>query len=283
MKTVISIGCILAVATLLLVAVEGASNSTDYDIRYHLGSKTPYWPQQNYSTYTPPPDGCRAVHFNLLARHGSRRPSSGDVKQFNKFHNILKGHYDAMDAYPWMKNWTNPFDAKDADYLTVQGEFEHYYMAKRALAYYKDLLTEHPFEPSRYDLHSTEISRAAMSANAYGFGLFEGTGQVGPSKYDPFLVITNNATTDNELRFFKTCPTTSTRSRTTRPRRRRAPCTSTRSCLCWPPSSPSGSMSPDGTSPPVTSPLCGRSARSNSLPRTFQTSSAVSSTRTMRE
>jgi hypothetical protein len=45
-----------------------------------------------------------------------------------------------------------------------------------------------------------------MSANAYSFGLFEGRGQVGPTDYDPFLVITNNATTDNELRFFKTCP-----------------------------------------------------------------------------
>jgi len=53
----------------------------------------------------------------------------------------------------------------------VQGEFEHYYMAKRALAYYNDLLNAYPFEPSRYDIHSTEISRAGMSASAYSFGL----------------------------------------------------------------------------------------------------------------
>jgi multiple inositol-polyphosphate phosphatase/2,3-bisphosphoglycerate 3-phosphatase len=128
------------------------------------------------------------------------------VKQFNKFHGILQGHHDAMGAYPWMRNWTNPFDLEDADYLTVQGEYEHYYMAKRALAFYKDLLGTCPFEPSRYDIHSTEISRAGMSASAYSFGLFEKRGQVGPTDFDPFFIVTNNATTDNELRFFKTCP-----------------------------------------------------------------------------
>ncbi len=71
-----------------------------------------------------------------------------------------------------MQNWTNPFDLEDADYLTVralpkplsifivgltcllprtrrvqvQGEHEHYEMAKRALAFYKDLLGTCPFE-----------------------------------------------------------------------------------------------------------------------------------------
>lgn len=61
-------------------------------------------------------------------------------------------------------------------------------------------------QPSRYDIHSTEISRAGMSASAYSFGLFEKRGQVGPTDFDPFFIVTNNATTDNELRFFKTCP-----------------------------------------------------------------------------
>jgi hypothetical protein len=30
--------------------------------------------------------------------------------------------------------------------VQVQGEYEHYYMAKRALAFYKDLLGTCPFE-----------------------------------------------------------------------------------------------------------------------------------------
>ena len=30
--------------------------------------------------------------------------------------------------------------------MQVQGEYEHYYMAKRALAFYKDLLGTCPFE-----------------------------------------------------------------------------------------------------------------------------------------
>ncbi len=53
----------------------------------------------------------------------------------------------------------------------MEGEYEHYYMAKRALATYKDLLNTFPFEPLRYEIRSTEISRAGESAVSYSFGI----------------------------------------------------------------------------------------------------------------
>lgn len=37
-----------------------------------LSSKTPYYPQQHYSTYESVPAHCRLVHVNHLGRHGSR-------------------------------------------------------------------------------------------------------------------------------------------------------------------------------------------------------------------
>lgn len=37
-----------------------------------LSSKTPYYPQQHYSTYETMPAHCHLVHINHLGRHGSR-------------------------------------------------------------------------------------------------------------------------------------------------------------------------------------------------------------------
>lgn len=50
------------------------------------------------------------------------------------------------------------------------------------------------------------MPRCGTSANAFAFGLLEGTGDVGLSRYQPFFV--NSTTIDHDvlLRFFKTCP-----------------------------------------------------------------------------
>lgn len=60
-------------ATLLLALLAAASAHAD-DGYYQ--TKTPYAPQQDAASYEAPPAGYRAVHTQLLARHGSRGLSS---------------------------------------------------------------------------------------------------------------------------------------------------------------------------------------------------------------
>ena len=73
--------CLLCLFLFLLCASCGYA----WDIRQHLETKTPYWTQQNASTYTPPPSSCRGpIHLNLVARHGTRQPESKDVKLLNQ-------------------------------------------------------------------------------------------------------------------------------------------------------------------------------------------------------
>lgn len=49
--------------------------------------------------------------------------------------------------------------------MQVQGEYEHYYMAKRALAFYKDLLGTCPFEV-RWTLCVLRVGRVRVACCA---------------------------------------------------------------------------------------------------------------------
>jgi multiple inositol-polyphosphate phosphatase/2,3-bisphosphoglycerate 3-phosphatase len=180
-----------------------AMTAGEWDLKQHLGSKTPYFPHQNYSEYTPVPPQCQVVHLNLLARHGSRYPTSGDIKQFNKLQKIIATYGDAI-PYQWMRDWVNPFELEHSGFLTVQGEFEHYELAKRMEQYFSQTFN-HEYEPDLYSIQSTQVSRTGLSANSFSFGLFEGRGKIGVAKFDPFFIWNTNQSQDYLLRFFDVC------------------------------------------------------------------------------
>eukprot|EP01087_Luapelamoeba_hula_P000485 TRINITY_DN10362_c0_g1_i2.p1 TRINITY_DN10362_c0_g1~~TRINITY_DN10362_c0_g1_i2.p1 ORF type:complete len:527 (+),score=79.62 TRINITY_DN10362_c0_g1_i2:20-1600(+) len=191
----------------LLVATVAIGTAHAWDIRHHLDTKTPYWIQQNSSDWTPPPDKCFPVHFNLVARHGSRQPTKGDTKQMVNLQALIQKNKDAITnpKYQWMKTWVNPYIPQDAGYLVYAGEEEHYQLAKRFMQHYPTLFNE-TYEPSRYPIRSTQVSRAGRSANSFSFGVFEGKGKVGDCHYDPFFITATSNSLDDELRFFSICP-----------------------------------------------------------------------------
>jgi hypothetical protein len=55
-----------------MVCLCGALAAKDYDdpfiLREHLTTKSPYFPLGSYSEYTNPPDGCKAIYLNFVAR-----------------------------------------------------------------------------------------------------------------------------------------------------------------------------------------------------------------------
>ena len=86
------------------VSVDGQ----DYNLRYHLSTKTMYWVQQ--LSYTPPPQGCNPVQINHLARHGARYPSGSQVSALNTLQTTMHQNVQYyLPQYQWMGNWTNHF------------------------------------------------------------------------------------------------------------------------------------------------------------------------------
>eukprot|EP01118_Nematostelium_gracile_P016913 TRINITY_DN7099_c0_g1_i1.p1 TRINITY_DN7099_c0_g1~~TRINITY_DN7099_c0_g1_i1.p1 ORF type:complete len:504 (-),score=114.90 TRINITY_DN7099_c0_g1_i1:44-1555(-) len=185
----------------------------DFDIARHLNTKSPYWTNYNGSSETPVPSGCAPipVHFNYVARHGSREPTSGDIKTFMKLRDNLNkyGDYITNTNFTWMKNWNNPYLPETQGTLTNQGEEEHYNTSQRYRDRYAPLFAS-KYQSKKYPIQSTQVERTARSANAFGYGLFEGTGHLGPQKYEAFFTYSDSVDEDIVLRFFDNCPNYST-------------------------------------------------------------------------
>src|SRR5712671_2667699 len=74
----------------------------------YLGSKTPYSPQQDSTTYEKEPTHCKPIYLSMLTRHGSRTISShNDFKHV--FTELDKAHKSALltekgeNVYTWLK------------------------------------------------------------------------------------------------------------------------------------------------------------------------------------
>jgi len=104
-----------------------------------------------------------------------------------------------------MLKWQNPWDINHQGLLNFLGEIEHYNMSKRVLGRYSPQFSA-PYSALLYPIQSTVVPRTAHSANSFGYGLFEGTGKIGKTEYQPFVTVSNSANEDLVLRFFSNCP-----------------------------------------------------------------------------
>lgn len=104
-----------------------------------------------------------------------------------------------------MKNWKSPYSLLAAGYLDEFGEQEHYNISKRMLKRFYSLLSQ-KYWPKVFPIQSTQISRTARSANVFGFGIWEGKGNIGLTKFQPFYTYSESLNEDIILRFFDNCP-----------------------------------------------------------------------------
>jgi len=89
--------------------------------------------------------------------------------------------------------------------LDHTGEVEHYNLSKRTQGRYEDLFSQ-MYYPKSYPIQTSAVARAAMSGNAFGYGLFENKGNIGLHKFLPFFQYSDTPSKDLILRFFDNCP-----------------------------------------------------------------------------
>lgn len=145
-----------ALAANVRMTLRGEQPRTEpWNIRHHLGTKSPYWPQN--PARTPVPSGCQLANVNLVARHGSREPTQKDIDRLSrladKFHTYAQYITDPQLA--WLKSWQNPVDPRNAGLLALTGQNEHYALAKRMMAEYAPLLSQQ-YYPYTYIFQSTQ-------------------------------------------------------------------------------------------------------------------------------
>eukprot|EP01102_Stenamoeba_stenopodia_P009919 TRINITY_DN2948_c0_g1_i1.p1 TRINITY_DN2948_c0_g1~~TRINITY_DN2948_c0_g1_i1.p1 ORF type:complete len:576 (-),score=91.67 TRINITY_DN2948_c0_g1_i1:50-1777(-) len=181
---------------------SGSGSSEEWDLLHHLGTMTPYYPQQNAESYTPPPETCEPVFYNLVARHGSRQPTG--IKGYSSLVQSLKNVEILDPQFAWMNNWTDPFDANLAGELDLAGALEHFYMAKREMKNFPTLLNG-TFSSHVYSVQSSIVVRTAVSAAAHMQGLFGGKGSPLLDGWDAFGSYSESDNEDYLLRFFASC------------------------------------------------------------------------------
>eukprot|EP00008_Paramoeba_atlantica_P014329 CAMPEP_0201491858 /NCGR_PEP_ID=MMETSP0151_2-20130828/31542_1 /ASSEMBLY_ACC=CAM_ASM_000257 /TAXON_ID=200890 /ORGANISM="Paramoeba atlantica, Strain 621/1 / CCAP 1560/9" /LENGTH=422 /DNA_ID=CAMNT_0047878421 /DNA_START=44 /DNA_END=1313 /DNA_ORIENTATION=+ len=189
--------------------VKKSERASEEYVREHLGTKKNYSPEEESGDYTPPPDGCRMVHLQYVARHGTREPTSGDIEKLSELQDriaqFISDGGQFKEEYSWMATWQNPYISGQAGLLSVIGEDEHYNTSKRMLNNYGSILNR-TYNPNRFDFQETAISRTGVSASSFAYGMTEARGNVGPHEFSPVYIWSRPKYEDTVLRFFESCP-----------------------------------------------------------------------------
>uniref|UniRef100_A0A0A0KM06 Multiple inositol polyphosphate phosphatase 1 n=1 Tax=Cucumis sativus TaxID=3659 RepID=A0A0A0KM06_CUCSA len=160
-----------------------------------------------------PPNGCIPIYLNLVARHGTRAPTTKRIKELNNLENELKkllganvGNDDHLFSLPsWLKDWKSPWAAKiNGGELIPEGEKELYDLGIQTKKLFSDLFID-PYNSDIYTIKATQVARASASAVAFGMGLFSGNGNLGSDRHRAFSVVTESRANDTMLRFFDRC------------------------------------------------------------------------------
>ena len=172
-----------------------------------FSSKTRYNNKRNITFEVP--KRCEPLHISMVLRHGTRYPSLNDVKKIDKMLKVVEETLNPSDGTMHIDDLRfplkNPFSHTNDKLLTTVGQEEMYNIAKELLRRFPNLLA-YPYEPQKFDFISTGTTRAAQSAMAFAFGLFEGRGHLGTNKFQPVAILSKAMDKDPLLRFFDICP-----------------------------------------------------------------------------
>ncbi|ERM97290.1 multiple inositol polyphosphate phosphatase 1 [Amborella trichopoda] len=209
---------ILAIAALL-----HSSIAQDFDVRQHLSTVSRYGAVKDVSNdgYTDPivPNGCTAVHLNLVARHGTRAPTKKRIKELDRLSDRFKELLNhaksevsdgdkSLESIPaWLWTWQSPWKGrKKGGELIPLGENELYDLGLRVRERFPELFNEE-YHPDVFPIKTTQVPRASASAVAFGMGLFSERGSLGLGRHRAFAVTSESRASDIHLRFYDTCAT----------------------------------------------------------------------------
>ncbi|KAJ0968628.1 hypothetical protein J5N97_025545 [Dioscorea zingiberensis] len=212
---------LLAIFTLFLLRV--VSDDEGFDVRQHLSTVTRYDAAKNANLgvheSTGIPDGCSAIHLNLVARHGTRSPTKKRIKELDhlavRLDDLLREAKQESDKEKlslqkipaWVWGWQSPWKGRQkGGELVSKGEEELYNIGIRTREMFPELFSDE-YHPDIYPIRATQVPRASASAVAFGIALFSGKGSLGAGKHRAFSVISESRASDICLRFHDTCET----------------------------------------------------------------------------
>ena len=191
----------IAMFTLTFLCVQCLAKTSN-SVRRNFATKSRYPVHDDEIVKIP--QGCTPIHLNMVFRHGTRYPSRKDIKGMSELADYINQFHEKETSYGDIKfPWFNCFKYGHDKFLAEVGAEELYNISKRMRKRFPLLFTP-KYSGDKHYFVSTLTPRASQSASAFAFGLFEGTGNLGPSKFQPVAITTTNLT-EPVLRFFDTC------------------------------------------------------------------------------
>ncbi|XP_020587419.1 multiple inositol polyphosphate phosphatase 1 [Phalaenopsis equestris] len=204
----------------LSAAATPVATDESFNVRLHLSTVSSYeaGKETTFDSYVPStiPQGCSPIHLNLLARHGTRSPTKKRIKELDQLSIRLddllnqakhggKSHLNKIPS--WLPGWQSPWKGRQkGGELISKGEDELYQLALRIRKRFPELFNEE-YHPDIFSIRATQVPRASASAVAFGIGLFQGNGTLGPGMHRAFSVTSESRASDISLRFYDTCET----------------------------------------------------------------------------
>ncbi|XP_036449035.1 multiple inositol polyphosphate phosphatase 1-like [Colossoma macropomum] len=152
----------------------------------------------NSSAVKPPAPTCTAVHFTAIIRHGTRFPTSGNIRKIGAFDNLVKTEANGDSSFlPELKAWKMWYKEDMDGRLVAKGRADHRHLARRLVKTFPSLLTKENLQGRRVKFITSSKHRCVNSTLAFQQGLKEEFGIEGED-----LEFTVN---DALMRFFDTC------------------------------------------------------------------------------
>ncbi|KAJ3206985.1 PHOsphatase [Dinochytrium kinnereticum] len=112
---------------------------------------------------------CEVVQVQMVARHGTRNPSNGDVTKQIALQKKLSKTVPTNPKFAFLSTFDPPATLETASLLSLQGAKDHQLLSKRIKAAYPNLVSD----PTLISWQASNVSRAIASGNYFIDSLFD--------------------------------------------------------------------------------------------------------------
>ncbi|KAF7704839.1 multiple inositol polyphosphate phosphatase 1-like [Silurus meridionalis] len=126
----------------------------------------------NDSWVKPPYPECKAVHLSVIARHGTRYPTSGNIKKMIQFSKLVKSQAD-LSCVRELETWKMWYKEDMDGRLVEKGRSDHRHLAQRLVKSFPTLFTKENLETRRVKFLTSSKHRCINSTLAFKHGVVE--------------------------------------------------------------------------------------------------------------
>ncbi|KAK3537505.1 hypothetical protein QTP70_012257 [Hemibagrus guttatus] len=120
----------------------------------------------------PPSPQCKAVHLSVIIRHGTRYPTSGNIKKMIQFSKLVKSQAD-LSCVKELQTWKMWYKEDMDGRLVEKGRSDHRHLAQRLIKSFPTLITKENVEGGRVKLITSSKHRCINSTLAFKHAVME--------------------------------------------------------------------------------------------------------------